>query len=117
MSKNKSFRGAPGGMGGLNLGALQKQAQEMQKKMLEAQEALANETVTVSVGGGAVTVAMTGHQKVSQVKITPDAAQDIEMLQDLVLAAMNEAVEKSQALASERMSAITGGLGNMGGLF
>ena len=60
---------------------------------------------------------MTGHQKVSQVKIAPDAAQDIEMLQDLVLAAMNEAVEKSQALASERMSAITGGLGNMGGLF
>lgn len=117
MSKNKGFRGVPGGMGGLNLGALQKQAQEMQRKMLEAQEALANETVTVSVGGGAVAVVMTGHQKVNQVKISPEATQDIEMLEDLVLSAVNEAVEKSQALASERMNSITGGLGNMGGLF
>ena len=117
MSKNKGFRGGGGGgMGGLNLGALQRQAQEMQQKMLDAQNALANETVTVSAGGGAIVVVMTGQQKVLQVKIAPEAAQDIEMLQDLVLAAMNEALEKSQKLASDRMGAITGNMGGLSGL-
>ena len=117
MSKGKGgFRGVPGA-GGLNIAALQKQAQEMQQKMLETQEALAKETVTISVGGGAVTVVMTGQQKVMQVKIVPEAAQDVEMLQDLVLAAINEAVEKSQAMANERMGAVTGNLGGLGGMF
>lgn len=109
MSKGKG--GMRGGFGGLDLGALQRQAQEMQARIQEVQQALGNETVTITAGGGAITIVMTGHQKVKEIKISPDAAQDIEMLQDLILAAVNEAVDRSQALASERMGAVTGGLG------
>lgn len=103
--------GMPRGMGGLNPAALQKQVQEMQQKLLEAQQALANETVSSTVGGGVVTVTMNGQQKVLEVKISPDALQDAEMLQDLILAAVNDAIERSQQLASTRVGAVTGGLG------
>jgi DNA-binding YbaB/EbfC family protein len=118
MSKGKGLRGgAP--MPRMNP-AGQDLLQSFQQKMAEAQETLANETVEVSVGGGAVTVVMSGKQQVQSVKISPDAvsAGDIEMLQDLIVAAVNEAVEKSQQLAASRMGAITGGmgLGNLGGL-
>lgn len=87
--------------------------QALQQKMLETQESLANETVEVSVGGGAVTVVITGQQKVQSVKISPDAisAGDTEMLQDLILAAVNEAIDKSQQLAASRMGVLAGGLG------
>ena len=87
--------------------------QALQQKMLEAQDALANETVEVSVGGGAVTVVATGQQKIQAIKISADAvtAGDVEMLQDLILAAVNEAIDKSQALAASKMSGVTGGLG------
>lgn len=97
--------GQPGG----NQNALQ----ALQQKMLETQEALANETVQVSAGGGVVSVVMTGQQKVQSITISPEvmSAGDVEMLQDLIVAAVNEALEKSQALASQKMSAITGGLG------
>ena len=101
----------PRGMPNLNPAALQKQVQEMQQKLLVAQNALANETVASTVGGGAVTITMNGQQKVLEVKITPEASQDLEMLQDLILAAVNDAIEKSQQLASQRMGAVTGGLG------
>lgn len=103
--------GAPRGMPGLNPAALQKQVQEMQQKLFEAQQALANETVSSTVGGGAVTVTMTGQQKMLAVKISQEALQDVEMLQDLILAAVNDAIERSQELASTRVGAVTGGLG------
>lgn len=108
MSKNK---GMPRGMGGFNPAAMQKQLQELQQKMLETQNALATETVSATVGGGAVTAIMTGQQKLIELKISPDALGDAEMLQDLIIAAVNDAIERSQKVASDRMNAITGGLG------
>ncbi|MBI5304466.1 MAG: YbaB/EbfC family nucleoid-associated protein [Chloroflexi bacterium] len=92
--------------------------QSFQQKMEETQAALANETLEITVGGGAVTVVVTGQQKIQAVKISPDAvaAGDIEMLQDLIVAAVNEAIEKSQELAASKVSALTGGLGNLAGL-
>ncbi len=95
-----------------------KQLQQMQQKMEKAQEDLANETVTASAGGGAVTVEMNGHHEVKAVKIDPDAVdkEDIEMLEDMMLAAFNDALDKAQTLAQEKMGAITGGL-NIPGMF
>ena len=87
-----------------------KQAQQLQAKMEQVQKELETETVEASSGGGAVTVVMTGHQVLRSVKIQPEAAQEVEMLQDLVLAAMNEALKKSQELAQQRMSAIAADL-------
>ncbi len=92
-----------------------KQAQQLQAKMEQVQKELETETVEASSGGGAVTVVMTGHQMLRSIKIQPEAAGDVEMLQDLVLAAMNEALKKSQELARQRMSAIAAGL-NIPGL-
>jgi hypothetical protein len=95
-----------------------KQLQQMQNKMARAQEELANETVTSTAGGGAVTVEMNGHHEVVSVKLDPAAVDpdDVEMLQDMVLAAFNDALEKAQDLAQKKMSAITGGL-NIPGMF
>src|SRR5438876_9581811 len=95
-----------------------KQLQQMQQKMIKAQEDLANETVTATAGGGAVTVEMNGHHEVKSVKIDPEAvsAEDIELLEDMVLTAFNEALERAQAMAQDKMSAITGGL-NIPGMF
>jgi hypothetical protein len=111
MSKGKGMRGAP--MPRMRPANAQGALQALQQKMTEAQDALANETIQVSVGGGAVTVTVSGQQKVQAVKISQDAmmAGDVEMLQDLIVAAVNEAIDKSQELAAQRMSAITGGLG------
>jgi DNA-binding YbaB/EbfC family protein len=91
---------------------MMKQLQQMQQKMVQAQEDLANETVTATAGGGAVTVEMNGHHEVMAVRIDPDAIdpEDVEILQDMVLTAFNEALQKAQAMAQEKMSAITGGL-------
>ncbi len=101
----------PGPGGGQNA------LQALQQKMLETQEALAAQTVEASAGGGAVTVVMTGQQRVQSIKISPDvlSAGDVEMLPDLMVAAFNEAMEKSQQLAASKMSEITGGL-NLPGL-
>jgi len=87
-----------------------KQAQQLQAKMEQVQKELETETVEASSGGGAVTVVMTGHQMLRSIKIQPEAAGDVEMLQDLVLAAMNEALKKSQELAQQRMSTIAADL-------
>ena len=86
--------------------------QNMQKQMMQIQENLGNETVESTAGGGAVSVTMTGHQKLTAVKIDPDAvdAEDMGMLEDLILTAVNDAVAKSQELAAKRMSVLTGGL-------
>jgi DNA-binding YbaB/EbfC family protein len=95
-----------------------KQLEDMQKKMLKAQEDLANETVTGSAGGGAVTVEMNGHHEVKGVTLDPDAVDpsDVETLQDMLVAAFNQALEKAQELAQQRMGSITGGL-NIPGMF
>ncbi len=81
--------------------------------MAEVQEELAYTTVTATAGGGAVTIVMNGQLAVQSVTIAPEAVdpEDIEMLQDLILVAVNEAIEKSQELAAERMGELTGGLG------
>jgi len=98
-----------------------KQVQEMQRRMAKAQEELAQETVEASAGGGMVTVVMSGSLEVREVRIKPEAVDpdDVEMLEDLVVAATNEALRAAQALASEKLGGATGGLDlpNIPGLF
>ena len=91
---------------------MMRQVQKLQEEMLEAQEALGEETITATAGGGAVTVVMTGQQRVQSISIASEVVDpdDVEMLEDLVTAAVNEALQKSQELAAQRMSALTGGL-------
>ncbi len=89
-----------------------KQAQQLQARLAKAQEALEDERVEASAGGGAVKVVATGKQTLAAVTIDPAAVdpEDVEILQDMVLAAVNEALAKSQELAATRLGAITGGL-------
>jgi DNA-binding YbaB/EbfC family protein len=95
---------------------LLKQAQKMQQEMLAAQEALKDEVVEASAGGGMVTVRVSGDLNVRSVTIDPQAVdpEDVELLQDMVLAATNEALRSAQELASSKLGAVTGGLGNLG---
>jgi hypothetical protein len=97
--------------------SLLRQAQKLQAKLAKAQEELGNITVEASSGGGAVRVVIDGHQKVHSVEISPEVieAKDVELLQDLVMAAINEAVAKSQELVSKHLGDLTGGL-NIPGL-
>ncbi|MAU12455.1 MAG: YbaB/EbfC family nucleoid-associated protein [Anaerolineaceae bacterium] len=125
----KRRRGVPGGggmPGGAGMGGMMAQLQKMQQDMAEAQEALEQETVEVSVGGGALTIVITGHQRVQSISINPDVIdfEDEEWvadLQDLLASGVNQAIEQSQTMAAERMEKITGGLdgmlpGGLGGL-
>jgi DNA-binding YbaB/EbfC family protein len=107
------------GMGGGNMGGLMAQVQKLQEEMGKAQEALGHEELTVTAGGGAVTVVITGHREFRSITIKPEAVDpnDVEMLQDLLLAAVNDAVEKAKALEEERMGSLTGGMGLPPGLF
>jgi len=116
MSRNR-IGGFPGGGRPGGSKNMLRQIEEMQERMLAEQEALGRETVEVSVGGGAVMVAMNGHQKLQSVAIKPEllSPDEAEMLSDLLIAAVNEAVERSQAVAGERMGALTRGL-NLPGL-
>ena len=93
-----------------------RQVQQMQGRMSKLQEALEHETVSASAGGGAVTAVVSGTQKIVSVHIDPAASGYVEMLQDLVVAAVNEALEKSKQMASEKMSALTAGMGLPPGL-
>lgn len=93
-----------------------RQVQQMQDKMNKVQEELETETVEATAGGGAVRVVATGTQKVVSVTIDPDAATDTEMLQDLVVAAVNEAMDRSKQLAASKMQAVASGLGLPPGL-
>ncbi|MGL4649170.1 MAG: YbaB/EbfC family nucleoid-associated protein [Caldilineaceae bacterium] len=115
MSKGKKPGGRPGlpPMGGMNnMGGLMAKMNKLQDEMAKAELALAEEEVTASSGGGMVSVAVTGQQQVKSITIQPEAVtpEDVEMLQDMVVAAVNEALEKSRALKDERMGALTGGL-------
>ena len=93
-----------------------RQGQQMQDKMSKVQAELETDTVEASAGGGAVRVVATGTQKLVSVTIDPEAASDTEMLQDLVVAAVNEAMEKSKQLAASKMQAVASGLGLPPGL-
>lgn len=104
----------------MNMQQIMRQAQKMQKKMEEIQEQAAQEIVEVSSGGGMVKARMTGKQELVSIEIEKEIVdpEDIGMLQDLILAAVNEALKKSQALMQERMNEVTGGLGlNLPGMF
>jgi nucleoid-associated protein EbfC len=102
---------------GPNMNQLLKQAQQMQAEMAKAQEQLKSETVEASAGGGMVKVTMTGDMQLRGIEISPDAVdpEDVEMLQDMVSAAVNEALRSAQELAASRMGGIAG-LGGGGGL-
>ena len=98
-----------GGMGGGMLGQIQKLPQDMAK----AQEALAEETIEVTAGGGAITIVVTGSQRVKSIKLQSEVVDpnDLEMLQQLLVAAVNEAIERSQTHAAQKLQGLTGGLG------
>lgn len=93
-----------------------RQVQQMQDRMQKVQKELETETVEASAGGGAVTVVATGTQKLVSVRIDPEAAGDAEMLQDLMVAAVNEAMEKSKEMAAAKMQSVASGLGLPPGL-
>jgi DNA-binding YbaB/EbfC family protein len=103
------------GPGGLDLNAMMKQVQQMQSQMMEAQEKLKDEVVEASAGGGMVKVKMSGDLRLLEVTIDPEAIdpQDAELLQDMVLAAVNEGIRSAQELASSKLGGIAGpgGLG------
>ena len=102
-----------------NMQQILAQAQKMQADMIAAQESLKNEVVEASAGGGMVTVKVTGDGVIKEIRIDPEAVdpEDVELLQDMVLAAVNEGVRSAQELAAEKMSGIAGGLGGgLGGL-
>lgn len=104
----------------MNIQQIMKQAQKMQKKMEEIQAQVAKEVVEASAGGGMVTVKVNGNQELVEITIEKSVVdpEDVEMLQDLIVAAVNEGIKKSQELVKEKMSAITGGMGlNLPGMF
>ena len=109
------FRGMPGGM---NQAAMMKQAQKLQQEMLRMQEEQENKTYSATAGGGMVTAVVNGKHELKDLQIKPDAVDpdDVEMLQDMVIAAVNEAMRAADADAANNMSRLTGGL-NLGGLF
>jgi len=99
-----------------NMNQMLKQVQKMQQDMMAAQERLKDERVEASSGGGMVKVAISGDLVLQSVQIDPEAVdpEDVELLQDMVLAAVNEAVRSAQELAATRMGGLTGGLGGLG---
>ena len=112
--------GFPGGMGMPgNMNNLMTQAQKMQKQMEENQKALEEKEFTAAAGGGAVEVTISGKKEVTKVKISEDAVDpdDVEMLEDLIMAATNEALRKVEDEAAKAMGKLAGGLGSMGGGF
>lgn len=108
--------GFPGGMPG-NMNNLMKQAQKMQKQMEENQKALQEKEFTATAGGGAVEVTVSGKREIVKVKLSEEAVDpdDVEMLEDLIVAATNEALRQAEEAAASAMSALTGGLGGLGG--
>jgi DNA-binding YbaB/EbfC family protein len=109
--------GFPGGMGG-NMGNLMKQAQKMQQNMAKVQEELKNKTVEASVGGGVVNIKANAQKEILEIHIKPEAVDpdDVEMLQDMIIAAVNEVIKKAEDIANTEMGKVTGGLG-MPGMF
>ena len=114
MAKN-NFRGMPGGM---NQAAMIKQAQKMQQDMLRMQEEMENKTYSATTGGGMVTAEVSGKHQLVSLSIKEEAVDpdDVEMLQDMIIAAVNEAMRTADTDAANNMSRLTGGL-NLGGMF
>lgn len=114
MARN-NFRGMPGGM---NQAAMMKQAQKMQQEMLRMQQEMESKTYSATTGGGMVTASVNGKHELLNLEIKPEAVDpdDVEMLQDMVIAAVNEAMRAADADSASNMSRLTGGL-NLGGLF
>ena len=112
------YRGNPMMGGGMNMNMI-KQAQKMQQEMLKMQEEMETKEYEASVGGGMVTAKVTGKKELTAIVINPEAVDpdDVEMLQDMVIAAVNEAMRKADAETSANMSKLTGGIGGLGGLF
>ena len=117
MAKNNFRGGFPGG--GMNQAAMMKQAQKMQQDLMKMQEDLENQVYTASAGGGVVTATVSGKRELTEIVIDPEAVDpdDVDMLQDMIVAAVNEALRKAEEASTQSMSRITGGLGNLGGLF
>ncbi len=108
--------GFPGGMGMPgNMNNLMKQAQRMQRQMEEQQKALEEASFTAKAGGGAVEVTVTGKKEVTAIKLSPEAVDpdDVEMLEDLIMAAINEAMKQADEASNAAMSKMTGGLGGL----
>ena len=105
-------------MGGMNRNQMMAQARKMQEQLIAAQQKAATTEVSASAGGGAVKVTATGGMRLTSLTLDPDALdpEDVEMLQDMILAAVNDVLESAEQMASQQMSAITGGL-NIPGLF
>ncbi|WMI81230.1 YbaB/EbfC family nucleoid-associated protein [Anaerotignum sp. MB30-C6] len=101
------------GMGGMNMNNLMKQAQKMQKQMLEKQEELAEKTLEMTSGGGAVKVVITGKKEIKELKLNPDVVDpdDVEMLEDLIISAVNEAIRQVEEMYNNEMGRMTGGMG------
>ncbi len=125
MAKGKRYgfvppppRGGTAKGGGGGSGDMMSQIQKLQEDMARAQEELKSETVTITVGGEAVTVVATGDQRIVSIQLKPEVVDpdDIEMLQDLLVAAVNEALQRSQEVATNRMAGLTGGM-SLPGLF
>ena len=102
--------GFPGG--GMNMNNMMKQAQKMQQDMLRMQQELEEQTYSASAGGGVVEATVSGKNRVTAIKIAPEAVDpdDVEMLEDLIVAAIGEAMNKAESAASEQMKKITGGM-------
>ena len=111
-------RGGFPGMGGMNMNNLVKQAQKMQKQMAAMQEELNEKTLEMTSGGGAVKVVISGKKEIKELKINPDVVDpdDVEMLEDMIVAAANEAFHQMEEASSAVMAELTGGLGGLGGL-
>ena len=109
------FRGMPGGM---NQAAMMKQAQKLQQEMLRMQQEQEAATYTAKAGGGLVSATVNGKHEIVALNINPEAVDpdDVEMLQDMIMAAVNEAMRTADTAATENMSRLTGGM-NLGGLF
>ncbi len=111
-------RGGMPNMGGMNMNNLMKQAQKMQKDMEQAQTKLQETEIDVTSGGGAVKIKINGKKEVKELIIDEDVVDpdDIEMLQDLVMSAVNEAIRQVEEIAEKELGRATGGLGNLGGM-
>lgn len=116
MAKGKFNMGPMGGMG--NMSNMIKQAQKMQQDMLKMQEEIEQQSVEATSGGGAVSVKMSGKKVIEEIKINPEVvdADDVEMLEDLILVAVNDALKKVDDINQSKMSQLTGGM-NIPGLF
>ena len=115
----KNFGGGMPNLGGMNMNNLMKQAKQMQRQMEELQAGLEEKTLEVTAGGGAVKVVIDGKKQIKELTISRDVVDpdDVEMLQDLVIGAVNEAIRQMEEKVNGEMSRLTGGMGMPGGLF